>query len=129
MHKILGEKSRTAVALHHSQVAEKPFNFFVLNRNLLHNNTKDYGTFCNAKIIEKDLSTKMTMWEGCLSWPFRKTIKKQRYARVKVAYDVMIDDLNIPGKVILKHEEAWVEGLIAQIFQHEIDHANGIHIY
>lgn len=63
------------------------------------------------------------MREACMSFPHKADIAKERYTRVKVGYD------QVDEKGELVHKEEWVENLIAQIFQHECEHAKGITIY
>ena len=114
-------------ALHHCQVALKPLNFFVMRRQ----NDDDDNTvlaFFNPKIIESDKSSLKEMMEGCLSFPFRSDKKVLRYNRIKVRYDVPVrytGQLNYHFRGI----EEWVEGLMAQVFQHECQHAAGQNIY
>lgn len=54
--------------------------------------------------------------EGCLSIPDRRDTTKTRAYRIEVEYD----------KLDQKHYKESVEGFTAVIFQHEIDHLNGI---
>lgn len=121
----------SGVALHHSQVETRdPKSFFILRKELIAVADDKFHAVVNPRIVERDKESDMLMHEGCLSWPFRKGIKKRRCNRVKVEFDFIDNDLNIPGKHLLRHVEAqWVEGLIAQIFQHECDHGHGMHIY
>lgn len=52
--------------------------------------------------------------EGCLSFP-------NKYAKVKRAKEVIVEGLNLEGKKVkIKGKD-----LLAQAFQHEIDHLNG----
>ncbi len=131
MHEILKQSQKT-VALHHSQVADRmPLSFFIIKKTLCLDPNEKYATFCNAKIhtIDMTFGNRRMVMEGCRSFPFRSDRKVARYQRIKVSYDMVMDSLNVPGKVVLKHEEAWVEGLVAQIFQHEIAHSHGELIY
>ena len=74
----------------------------------------------NPEIIERsDLQSRK---EGCMSYPFRGMKKLKRYNVIKVSYQ-------IKGLCDLKTIEEIVEGLKAEIFQHEIDHSNSIFIY
>ncbi|MCV9387784.1 peptide deformylase [Reichenbachiella ulvae] len=54
--------------------------------------------------------------EGCLSIPNRRDTTKTRAYRIEVEYD----------KIDQKHYKESVEGFTAVIFQHEIDHLDGI---
>ncbi len=67
----------------------------------------------NPKIIKKE--GRMTFLEGCLSFPGIEL-------KVKRAKKVWVSSLNEKGEAV--NYEA--EGLLAVIFQHEIDHINGI---
>lgn len=70
--------------------------------------------FINPKIIWKSNDNKK-MEEGCLSVrPWYGKVKRSTRAKVE-AYDEKGEKFEIEGK-----------GLIAQIFQHEIDHLEGI---
>lgn len=52
--------------------------------------------------------------EGCLSFP-------NKFAKVKRAKEVVVEGLNLEGKKI----KIKAKDLLAQAFQHEIDHLNG----
>ncbi|EAS44961.1 peptide deformylase [Photobacterium profundum] len=62
----------------------------------------------HSDLMEKD-------WEGCLSIPGIRA-KINRYTHIRVSY------LNVLGDVI----ETEFTDFIARIFQHELDHLNGI---
>ena len=70
--------------------------------------------FINPKIIKKSRET-IIEEEGCLSFP-------GLFLKVKRAKEVEIEALNENGEKI--HFK--VEGLAARVFQHEIDHLDGI---
>lgn len=118
-----GPFKKKSIALHHSQVHPEPFNFFVIKRDIVSAKSNEIVAIINPQIIEKDKSSLITSLEGCISFPFRHDIKVKRYNRIRVRWDTVTED----GK--LKQNEAWVEGLMARIFQHEIEHAKGSHIY
>jgi len=68
----------------------------------------------NPKIIKKSRE-KSVLEEGCLSFP-------NIFLTIKRAKRVEVRALNIEGKeIVLKGE-----GIMAHIFQHEIDHLDGI---
>lgn len=70
--------------------------------------------FFNPKIIKKSRET-LIEEEGCLSFP-------GLFLKIKRAKEVEVEFLNENGeKIRIK-----TEGLLARIFQHEIDHLNGI---
>lgn len=98
-----------AHAIAHSQVEyENPLRFFVF---------KDGTVVINPEIIEA--SFQFNHKEGCMSFPNYPIRNTKRFKRVKVRY------LNIKGKEV----EEVADGLRACIFQHEIDHFNGITVY
>lgn len=117
----------TMFALHHSQVSEKPFNFFVLDDNLLLGEIEALGSrfIINPRIISSLEGTEKSVDEGCVSFPYRKQKKVERAMVVVVEYDIP-DPLSPNG---LAHKQKQVERIIAQIFQHEADHAEGKNIY
>jgi peptide deformylase len=70
--------------------------------------------FFNPKIIKKTRKTEVAE-EGCLSFP-------GLWLKVKRAKGVVVEALNQNGEKI----KIEVEGFPARIFQHEIDHLDGI---
>ena len=70
--------------------------------------------FINPEIMEKTKETQVEE-EGCLSFP-------ALFLKIKRAKGVKIKALNLEGKEVLIK----AEGFVARIFQHEIDHLNGI---
>lgn len=81
-------------------------------------NTRMEGVLAiyNPEILEQEKKAKAR--EGCLSAP-GKTVSKARYKRIKVKYQ------DCCGKVV----ERKFTGIEARIFQHELDHLNGITIF
>lgn len=87
---------------------------FIISPQILESHVSIPLIYINPKIIKKSRDKK-SMEEGCLScrWWYGKT---KRSSRVLVkAYNEKGDEFTIEGK-----------GLVAQIFQHEIDHLNGV---
>lgn len=76
---------------------------------------KDYRLL-NTRIMDRDIKTVMPN-EGCLSIP-GKTINTERYSSILVEDDVL-------GRVALDES---VDDLLCMIFQHEVDHFEGITI-
>ena len=70
--------------------------------------------FINPKIVKKNKETEIGE-EGCLSFP-------DLYLKIKRAKGAEIEALDIEGKTIYQK----AEGLSARVFQHEIDHLDGI---
>ena len=77
-------------------------------------NSERFTLICNPEILEQEDEFVMA-GEGCLSFPkdFRNTV---RYKTVKVRYW----DENFEERTVR------AEGIEAVVFQHEIDHLNGI---
>lgn len=111
-------------ALHHSQFSSVPFDFFVINPYLLGAKDNQIVLAINPKIKVLEESRIIRVREGCMSFPFRHGIQVKRYDVIEVTYQVPDER----GKKLLTKTDR-VEGLMAQIFQHERDHAIGKHIY
>lgn len=111
-------------ALHHSQFSTNPYNFFVINNWVVGAPANQVTVIVNPKIVEKDSSSRKRVREGCMSFPFRNGILVNRYDKIKVQFQVPSED----GKKLLDKEEE-MTGVMAQIFQHEIQHGHGNHIY
>lgn len=67
-------------------------------------------------VIKEYSKNKQVCKEGCLSIPGRSDTLSTRAFSIKIAYDTMD----------AKHKSETVEGFTSVIFQHEIDHLNGI---
>lgn len=67
----------------------------------------------NPKIMKKE--GRMTFLEGCLSFPGIEL-------KIKRAKKIWVSSLNEKGEAV----DYEAEGLLAVIFQHEIDHINGV---
>jgi len=154
----------SAYAVHHTQVSEEPYNFFVVAEQMCQkpdekkNITEENYVFpariiINPKVVkkekvlmskepnkikkideetgkeyvdiewkDKEVKNKITVKEGCMSFPHRKSKNVQRYYRVTVRYQ-------IKTLIGLKEVEETIEGVKAHIFQHECDHAKGNNIF
>ena len=75
---------------------------------------KGPAVFINPKILKKSKETEI-MEEGCLSLP-------GLLLRIKRAKEIKLEALDINGK----KSKINARGILARIFQHEIDHLNGI---
>lgn len=73
-----------------------------------------FSVFINPEIV-KELGEPEEMWEGCLS-------VDSLYGHVMRYPKVKIKALNLEGKEL----RLTATGFLAQVFQHEIDHTNGI---
>lgn len=82
-------------------------------------NNKFYALF-NPK-IEKSSKEKSVAEEGCLSVPGEGDVLKV-FGRVERPERIVVGALNKNGKSL----KLKVWGLLARVFQHEIDHLNGI---
>lgn len=65
--------------------------------------------------------------EACMSFSHRKEKKVERFFRIKVRYQYLID-LPLIGRVARTKTE-WVTATKAQVFQHECDHFEGKNIF
>ncbi len=70
--------------------------------------------FINPKILRKSRKTEV-IEEGCLSF-------SGLFLKIKRAREVELEFLNLEGERI----KMKAEGLSARVFQHEIDHLNGV---
>ena len=95
-------------------------NFFVVNRKQ-DDVRKLFGkdVIINPKILGGSMQ-QVEHPEGCMSDPYSSLVKKKRFTSVTVEYFVR----GWFGRLRKKTEK--VEGLKAMIFQHEIDHLNGV---
>ena len=75
---------------------------------------KGYEVFINPKITSKGGEIEV-MEEGCLSFP-------GIYLNIKRQKTVEVSALDVNGNQV----RLTAEGLLARIFQHEIDHLNGV---
>jgi len=110
---------RDGVAIAASQIG-LPFRIFVVSDSILKEADKSYKSigkdlvFINPEIISLS-KKKDDVEEGCLS-------VRWKYGKVKRSIKAKIKAYNEYGESI----ERGASGLLAQIFQHEIDHLNGI---
>ena len=74
-----------------------------------------FEVYLNPKIVEHSTQTQ-TVKEGCSSIPDRSDTLNSRSQEISIEYNT------IDGK----HKAEKVEGFTAVVFQHEIDHLNGI---
>lgn len=80
--------------------------------------TDEQLVIINPEIVET-YGRRLAMWEGCISFGSGKNFpyaQAMRYARVRVRY------LDQQAKV---HERT-VDGMLAHVMQHEIDHLEGV---
>lgn len=118
-------------ALAHSQVVKKnPLRFFILNqfRSRLQLELGEPDTIIiNPKII-RHTNVAVEKAEGCVTFPYHGNVVKQRYHKIEAEYQTY--EVQIDGKMIVSAPKVVaLSGLMAQIFQHEIDHFDGKYIY
>ena len=107
-------KDPEGVGLASTQVGLDGSFFVALSTSPKKNQKPKFMTVFNPKILISSKGVK-TRFEGCLSIPnYWGQVK--RYTNVKVSYQ------DESGKIVTKT----LTGLLAHIFQHEIDHLNGI---
>ena len=117
--KIAMSSQKDGVAIAAPQIGI-PLRIFVVSDNILKLADKEYRSigkdivFINPEII-KFSKQKIDMEEGCLS-------VRWKYGKVKRSVQVTIKGYNELGEKI----ERGASGLLAQIFQHEIEHLDGI---
>lgn len=90
----------------------KNLNLFVIHKNI--SDTAEHLVLCNPKITFSS-AKKNTMEEGCLSCP-------KIYCDVTRAEKVRVKAYTLTGEKVLYK----AKGMLAKVFQHEIDHLNGI---
>ena len=81
----------------------------------LDKNDIPFEVYLNPKIVEYS-EEKQTAREGCLSIPNRRAVLDNRAEKIVITYDTMEGT----------HLTETVEGFTSVIFQHEVDHLNGI---
>ncbi len=105
-----------ALALAHCQVDHAdPLRFFVFNNGRIIINPQ-IDDFMKEEGFVRDT-------EGCFSYPFRPEVSIKRYKTLKVSYQEVKKRGGVKNKVEV------VDGMLARIFQHELDHFNGKSIY
>lgn len=114
-----------AYAIHHMQVSDNPFNFFIVEASLTIGPNAIFKSqvIINPEIIEIDTDL-IAEQEGCLSFPYRKPRRVKRGVLALVCYQYLDDQ----GKLITIKREL-VRDLQSCIFQHECEHAEGKNIY
>lgn len=109
-----------ANAIAHSQIEDKePLRFFVTNNGLL---------IINPVIISHT-NYPVFKTEGCMSYPSEpmKTMIK-RFNKITVRYQMLIKDES-EKPIISKPQEITYNGTLAEVFQHEVHHLNGVYVY
>lgn len=101
------QKTHQGIGLAASQIG-------ILKRIIVVEIDNNFCVFINPKISKKS-KKKEIMEEGCLSFP-------GLFLKIKRPQEIEVEAIDLNGnKIKMK-----VKGLIARVFQHEIDHLNGI---
>ena len=93
---------------------DRPFRIIIVRNNYEDKNDRSFTIFINPEITKKEGET-ISDYEGCLSVP-------NLYGKVKRFSKVRVKALDINGKPF----RVTATGYLARIFQHEIDHTNGL---
>lgn len=111
----LGNHKNGALAIAHCQVtSQDPLRFFVVKE----------GVAVVNPTIQKRCGDSFRNLEGCMSFADRQTLTGvQRHKKIVVSFTQVEADGTIEERNNLT-----VEGQLAIVFQHEIDHFNGKHI-
>jgi peptide deformylase len=93
---------------------DQPYRIIVVRNDLEDKKDRSFMTFINPEITKKE-GVMTEDFEGCLSVP-------DIYGKVKRYSKIRIKALDLDGRQF----RMTAEGFLARIFQHEIDHLNGI---
>ena len=111
---------KDAMALAHCQVFRTPLSFFVVNKEA----AKTLGGRVIVNPHVKGLfGQNVKMLEACMSFPYHKPAKLERCKGAVVEYE-----LPFLGRFLRKKRIA-VEGVLAEMFQHECEHFVGMSPY
>ena len=91
-----------------------PLRLAIVRNNMTDKPSKDFTTFINPEVVRYSDQTLVDI-EGCLSVP-------EVYGRVRRHAKIKIKAKDIDGNWI----QVTAEGFLARVFEHEIDHMNGI---
>lgn len=109
----ISREHEVGVALAAVQI-DRLYKIVVVRNNYDDKNDHTFTTFINPEITKTD-GELLEDYEGCLS-------VKDVYGKVKRYEKVKVKALDIEGREF----RVSAEGFLARIFQHEIDHTNGI---
>lgn len=107
------EKTKTGVGLAAPQIG-KHLSVFVILKNIANQIANNHQVFINPKILKKS-DQEITIEEGCLSLP-------ASWGLIRRPEKIKIEAFDENGKKF----KIKAEGFLAQIFQHETDHLNGV---
>ena len=124
-------------ALAHAQcVNDDPLRFFVTNNKLagdswFFNNPVKTLVIINP-VITRHTNSPIESEEGCASYAFMPKTKVNRYNKCEVEYNELDFYKNVDGTfkaVLSPRKRAQLSGIVARVWQHEIDHMDGKYIY
>ncbi|MGH7234032.1 MAG: peptide deformylase, partial [Candidatus Saccharimonadales bacterium] len=93
---------------------DRPYRIIVVRNDYENKEDKSFGVFINPEITKLE-GEQTEDYEGCLSVP-------DIYGKVKRFGKIRIKATSVDGQTIRLN----VSGFLARIFQHEIDHLNGM---
>jgi peptide deformylase len=79
------------------------------------------GIILNPVIVRASDAT-VPSKEGCMTYPDKEHLVRDRYKAIEVEYQVF------KGKK-MERKRKLVTGFLAIVYQHEIDHLNGVYCY
>lgn len=104
-------------AVAHSQINSKdPLRFFVTNQREIVINP----------VITRHTAVKIDNQEGCLSYPDKMPILVPRWNKCEVEF-ITLDNTSPTGLSDIK--KVSLNGQSSMVFQHEVDHLDGIYIF
>ncbi len=105
----------SCVGLAHPQIDdEDPLAFFITLQ-------EPFKVICNPKVVVYS-SVKTQSKEGCMTFPDKEHIWHDRHVAITVEYEVF------KGKKLVKKRKQ-INGFLAVVYQHEIDHLNAKYCY
>lgn len=108
-----GREHEVGAALAAVQIAQ-PYRIVVIRNDFENKDDKSFSVFINPEIVKTE-GEPTEDFEGCLS-------VADIYGSVARYPKVKVKALNLDGKPV----RVTAEGFLARVFQHEIDHTNGI---
>ena len=119
-----GPNYESCYALHHAQVSEDPYNFFTVNEKIFEGKipkTLGHWLIINPKITQ--WAEPVSWEEACMSFPFKKPKRTNRMDTITVEYRTPW----LFGILIKRVRK--LEGDMAFLLQHEVEHSVGVNIY